>query len=202
MKETEKMKDLWSWHRNKKCSGDWRVEKDAVCVAQHGHQQLPLCPAFSRSFLHLLSTLAPLPCHFLSVFIAGPPFLFLSLPRPIFLPTSFTLCYSSFFLFPPSFTLLPPLFFCISPLYLSPVIPVLFLYLSLSLSQKISSPHLHLWVFVLGVEFSSSLCVFSHTDTVYSLVHINWTCCESVSQQETDTEKGSLLFPSQLLQPL
>lgn len=24
MKETEKMKDLWSWHRNKKCSGDWR----------------------------------------------------------------------------------------------------------------------------------------------------------------------------------
>lgn len=163
MKETEKMKDLWSWHRNKKCSGDWRVEKDAVCVAQHGHQQLPLCPAFSRSFLHLLSTLAPLPRHFLSVFIAGPPFLFLSLPRPIFLPTSFTLCYSSFFLFPPSFTLLPPLFFCISPLYLSSVILVLFLYLSLSLSlsQKISSPHLHLWVFVLGVEFSSSLCVFS-----------------------------------------
>lgn len=202
MKETEKMKDLWSWHRNKKCSGDWRVEKDAVCVAQHGHQQLPLCPAFSRSFLHLLSTLAPLPCHFLSVFIAGPPFLFLSLPRPIFLPTSFTLCYLSFFLFPPSFTLLPPLFFCISPLYLSPVIPVLFLYLSLKKSPprtstceclylELSSPHLYVcspWD--------------AHTDTVYSLVHINWTCCESVSQQETDTEKGSLLFPSQLLQPL
>lgn len=124
------------------------------------------------------STSSLLSLHYLvtlSVFIAGPPFLFLSLPRPIFLPTSFTLCYSSFFLFPPSFTLLPPLFFCISPLYLSPVIPVLFLYLSLSLKKspprtstceclylELSSPHLYVcspWD--------------AHTDTVYSLVHIN-----------------------------
>lgn len=159
MKETEKMKDLWSWHRNKKCSGDWRVEKDAVCVAQHGHQQLPLCPAFSRSFLHLLSTLAPLPCHSIC-FYCRSTFSLSITPSP-YLPTHFFhimlfvfLSLSSFFhAFTPSvflyFTTLS--FSCYSCAVSLP----------LSLSQKISSPHLHLWVFVLGVEFSSSLCVFS-----------------------------------------
>lgn len=203
MKETEKMKDLWSWHRNKKCSWDWRVEKDAVCVAQPGHQQLPLCPAFSRSFLHLLSTLAPLPRHFLSVFIAGLPFLFLSPPCPIFLPTSFTLCYSSFFLFPPSFTLLPPLFFCISPLYLSSVIPCCF-FTSLSKKLLTAPPPVSVctWSWVLLIFMCVLPGMHIQIQCASCLVHINWTCCESVSQQETDTEEGSLLFPSQLLQPL
>lgn len=147
MKETERMKDFCIWHRNKKGSGDWRVEEDAVCVAQPGHQQLPLCPAFSRSFLHLLSTLAPLPRHFLSVFIADLPFLFLSPPRPIFLPTSFTLCYSSFFLFPPSFTLTPSFFlrFLFPSVFHHSIFLLLFLCCFFtSLPQKNSSLHLHL----------------------------------------------------------
>lgn len=202
MKETEKMKDLWSWHRNKKCSGDWRVEKDAVCVAQHGHQQLPLCPAFSRSFLHLLSTLTPLPRHFLfllpvhlfsfyhSLALSSYPLLshyairlsfsFLLLSR--FYPLCFSVFHHSIFLL-----LFLCCFFTSLSLKKSPprISTCECLYLELS------SPHLYVcspWD--------------AHTDTVYSLVHINWTCCESVSQQETDTEEGSLLFPSQLLQPL
>lgn len=177
MKETEKMKDLWSWHRNKKCSGDWRVEKDAVCVAQHGHQQLPLCPAFSRSFLHLLSTLAPLPCHSIC-FYCRSTFSLSITPSP-YLPTHFFhimlfvfLSLSSFF---HAFT--PSVFLYFTTLSFSCYSCAVSLPLSLSLSLKKSPPRTSTCE-CLYLELSSPhLYVCSpwdaHTDTVYSLVHIN-----------------------------
>lgn len=100
------------------------------------HYLITFC-FYCRSTFSLSITPSPyLPTHFFHIML----FVFLSL--------------SSFFhAFTPSvflyFTTLS--FFCYSCAVSLP----------LSLSQKISSPHLHLWVFVLGVEFSSSLCVFS-----------------------------------------
>lgn len=153
MKETEKMKDLWSWHRNKKeggegcclCGPAWTSAASSVSSL---FQILPPPPLYSRSITLSLSicfycrstfslsiTPSPyLPTHFFHIML----FVFLSL--------------SSFF---HAFT--PSVFLYFTTLSFSCYSCAV----SLPLSQKISSPHLHLWVFVLGVEFSSSLCVFS-----------------------------------------
>lgn len=151
MKETEKMKDLWSWHRNKKCSGDWRrllfvwpsldisrflcvqpfPDPSSTSSLLSLHYLVTFC-FYCRSTFSLSITPSPyLPTHFFHIML----FLFLSL--------------SSFF---HAFTPSVFLYFIFLLLFLCCFFT--------SLSQKISSPHLHLWVFVLGVEFSSFLCVF------------------------------------------
>lgn len=199
MKETEKMKDLWSWHRNKKCSGDWRRMlfvwpsldiSRFLCVQPFPdpsstssllslHYLVTFC-FYCRSTFSLSITPSPyLPTHFFHIML----FLFLSLSSffHAFTPSVFLyfttlsfFCYSCAVSLPLSLKKSPPRISTCECLYL-----------------ELSSPHFYVcspWD--------------AHTDTVYSLVHINWTCCESVSQQETDTEEGSLLFTSQLLQPL
>lgn len=93
-----------------------------------------LLPVHLFSFYHSLA-LSSYPL--LSHYVIRLSFSFLLLSR--FYPLCFSVFHHSIFLL---------LFLCC-------------FFTSLSLSQKISSPHLHLWVFVLGVEFSSSLCVFS-----------------------------------------
>lgn len=147
------------------------LEKDAVCVAQPGHQQVPLCPAFSRSFLHLLSTLTPLPRHFLFLLPVHLFSFYHSLALSSYPLLSHYVIPLSFFLFPPSFTLLPPLFFCISSFFCYSCA------VSLPLSLKKSPPRIStcecLYLELSSPHFYVCSPRDAHTDTVYSLVHIN-----------------------------